>query len=83
VTGDSALNEGEGRFDGGIGREAANEVLETGAGDEADRLKVVIEKKKKLGRYKDDNEKLAKYLTSQGFSWQLVKEELLMNRKDT
>ena len=70
-------------FKKGIGREAANEVLETGAGDEADRLKVVIEKKKRLGRYKDDNEKLAKYLTSQGFSWQLVKEELLTNREDT
>jgi regulatory protein len=70
-------------FGKGIGREVADEVLEKGAGEEADRLRAVIEKKLKLSRYKNDKSKLAKYLTSQGFSWQLVKQELdLKNFED-
>jgi regulatory protein len=70
-------------FGKGIGREVADEVLETGAGEEAERLKAIIEKKIKLSRYKNDKSKLAKYLTSQGFSWQLVKQELdLKNFED-
>lgn len=63
-------------FKKGIGRELADEVLADGAGNEADRLKAVIEKKQKLSRYKNDPDKLAKYLISQGFSWSLVKEQL-------
>lgn len=70
-------------FQKGISREVTDEVLETGAGDEALRLKAMIQKKQKLSRYKCEPEKLAKYLTSQGFSWQLVKQELFAKREDT
>jgi regulatory protein len=67
-------------FKKGIGRELVDETLEAGAGDEVERLKIMIEKKQKLSRYKNDPQKLAKYLTSQGFSWAIVKEELELNR---
>jgi regulatory protein len=70
-------------FKKGIDREVVEATLEQGAGDEIERLKTVIAKKHKLSRYKNDSEKLAKYLTSQGFSWQLVKAELLSSRKNT
>jgi regulatory protein len=70
-------------FKKGIGRELADETLVAAAGGEEDRLKAMIEKKRKLSRYKNDPEKLAKYLTSQGFNWQMVKQELLSNREDT
>jgi regulatory protein len=63
-------------FKKGIGREVVAETLEQGSGDEAARLKLLIEKKSKLSRYKNDKQKLAKYLTAQGFSWQAVKQEL-------
>jgi regulatory protein len=65
-----------GLFKKGIGRELVDETIDEGAGEEADRLKAMIEKKRKLSRYKNDPQKLMQYLVSQGFSWQLVKEEL-------
>jgi regulatory protein len=71
-------------FKKGIGRELADETLGEGtAGDEVERLRAMIEKKRRLSRYKNDPQKLAKYLTSQGFSWQSVKQELLSNQEDT
>jgi regulatory protein len=70
-------------FKKGIGREQADEAVETNTGDELARLKAMIEKKRKLSRYKNDPQKLAKYLTSQGFGWSLVKQELLSDREDT
>lgn len=66
-------------FKKGIGRETVDEVLEREEGDEDQRLKSLIAKKSKLSRYQNDPQKLAKYLTSQGFSWQLVKEQLRIN----
>jgi regulatory protein len=69
-------------FKKGIGREVTDEVLQTGAGDESERLKAMIEKKKKLSRYKNDQQKLMKYLVSQGFNWQMVKDELASNIPD-
>jgi regulatory protein len=69
-------------FGKGIGREVVDEVLETGAGEEAERLKAVIEKKIKLSRYKNDRQKLMQYLVAQGFSWQLVKENLSANSSE-
>lgn len=63
-------------FAKGISREDAEAAVEQGSGDEVLRLKAVIEKKSKLSRYKNDPPKLAKYLTSQGYSWQDVKEQL-------
>ncbi len=70
-------------FKKGIGRELADETMSQNAGGEEQRLKSVIEKKAKLSRYKNDPNKLAKYLTGQGFSWNLVKQELLSDREDT
>lgn len=69
-------------FKKGIGREAADEAFEENIGAEADRLKAMIEKKQKISRYKNDPDKLAKYLTSQGFSWAMVKEQLAPNKSE-
>ena len=63
----------------GISREMIDEVLMAG-GDETERLVALIAKKRKLPRYKNDELKLAKYLTSQGFSYQLVKETLKLHK---
>ncbi len=63
-------------FKKGISRELADNLLQTDEDDEAARLKIIIAKKQKLSRYKNDTQRLAKYLTSQGFSWPLVKEYL-------
>jgi len=43
----------------------------------------MIDKKRRLSRYKNDPQKLAKYLTAQGFSWQDVKQQLLSESEDT
>jgi regulatory protein len=59
----------------GIGREVTSEVLDNTV-DEAERLKIMIAKKQKLTRYKNDELKLTKYLTSQGFSYSSVKQAL-------
>jgi SOS response regulatory protein OraA/RecX len=42
----------------------------------------MIEKKRKLSRYKNDPQKLIQYLVGQGFSWQLVKEQLTSSTPD-
>lgn len=68
-------------FKKGISRETANEVLED-ASDESRRLRAMIEKKRRLSRYKNDSQKLMQYLVGQGFSWQLVKEELAEDSSD-
>jgi regulatory protein len=70
-------------FKKGIGRELADETMPESAGDESQRLKAMIDKKRRLSRYKNDPQKLAKYLTAQGFSWQEVKQQLLDEREDT
>lgn len=69
-------------FKKGIDRELADQTLQSGAGDETERLKAVIEKKAKLSRYKNDPQKLMQYLVSQGFSWQSVKQELAAHISD-
>jgi regulatory protein len=66
----------------GIGREAADESIDEGAGDESERLKAVIAKKRSLSRYKDDPQNLIKYLLGKGFSWQSVKEELASSQPE-
>ena len=63
-------------FKKGLSRELVDELLSAEPDDEAERLKLMIEKKAKLLRYRNDPQKLAKYLTSQGFNWQLVKQQL-------
>jgi regulatory protein len=70
-------------FRKGIGKEVVDESIPKSAGEETERLKGMIEKKRRLSRYKNDPQKLAKYLTSQGFSWQDVKDQLLAEREDT
>jgi regulatory protein len=65
-------------FKKGIGRELADQTVEEGAGDEAERLKAIVEKKRHLSRYKNDPQKLIQYLIGKGFSWQLVKEILAL-----
>jgi len=70
-------------FKKGIGRELADETMPESAGDESQRLKAMIDKKRRLTRYKNDPQKLAKYLTAQGFSWQDVKQQLLSESEDT
>lgn len=63
-------------FKKGINRELADELVAAEPADEVQRLQLMIEKKRKLLRYRNDPQKLARYLTSQGFSWQLVKQHL-------
>lgn len=63
-------------FKKGIDREIVEEIISVGAGDEAARLKLMIEKKQNLARYKNDPEKLKRYLVGQGFSWVDVKDAL-------
>ena len=63
-------------FKKGIGRELVDQVLDSGEGDEEQRLKALIEKKSKLSRYQKDPQKLAQYLVGQGFGWQEVKTAL-------
>lgn len=70
-----------GLFKKGLSRELIDELLAASPDDEAARLKVLIEKKRKAPRYRNDPLRLAKYLTSQGFSYSLVKEQL--NLKNT
>jgi regulatory protein len=69
-------------FKKGISREAINEVMEQGPDNEESRLKELIEKKQKSSRYQNDSLKLAKYLTSQGFSYYLVKKHLVNNEPE-
>lgn len=61
----------------GISREIINELTEAREKDEAQRLAELVAKKRKSSRYKNDPEKLARYLVQQGYSWSQVKEQLL------
>jgi regulatory protein len=69
-------------FSKGINRELINEILGGDEKDELTRLRELIAKKKKAARYKNDTEKLARYLVQQGFSWSLVKEQLLASHPE-
>jgi regulatory protein len=69
-------------FKKGINREVVDEVIEQSAGDETSRLQILVEKKAKLPRYKNDQQKLAQYLTSQGFSYSAVREALKINQPE-
>jgi len=69
-------------FKKGISQELADEVIPQSAGGEEQRLKQLIDKKIKLSRYRNDPEKLMRYLVGQGFRWQLVKDALAADRPD-
>ena len=66
-------------FKKGLGREMIDELMESQAKDEDQRLKNLISKKRKSSRYKNDPKKLAQYLVAQGFSYGLVKEILSLD----
>lgn len=68
-------------FKKGLSRELVDELLSDEA-DETERLKLVITKKRRLPRYRNDPQKLAQYLVQQGFSWQLVKTILNIKYRD-
>ncbi len=69
-------------FKKGIGRELVEEVLRADENDESQRLEQMIAKKQKLNRYRDDPQKLARYLTSQGFQWSDIKIALKLGITD-
>ena len=62
-------------FSKGIDREVIEEVLESGNGEQ-ERLKILIAKKQKIPRYKNNEVKLKQYLVGQGYGYQLIKETL-------
>lgn len=68
-------------FSKGVSREVIDEVLEA-SNNEEQRLKKLVAKKRQSLRYKNDDLKLAKYLTSQGFSYGLVREVLKVEGSD-
>lgn len=57
----------------GLDRELVDRLVQEAGGTESARLKELVAKKQKLSRYVKDPLKLTKYLTSQGFDYQLVK----------
>lgn len=66
----------------GVNREVVGLLFEEQGDDEAVRLRSIIAKKQKLSRYQKDPAKLIQYLTSQGFSYSLVKQELQLNNPE-
>ena len=66
-------------FKKGLSRQDVARVMEGQEESEYERLKLLISKKSRLPRYQNDPQKLAKYLVSQGFSWQDVKEALALD----
>ena len=69
-------------FKKGLDRELIDELLAAEEDDEAARLKMLIDKKRHQPRYRNDPQKLAQYLTRQGFSWQLVKQQMSMDAQE-
>lgn len=69
-------------FRKGLDRELVDELLAVEANDELGRLKALIDKKRRLPRYRDDPRKLTEYLLRQGFNWGLVKEALKIDHSD-
>lgn len=57
----------------GVGREIIGETLQKDSEQERQLLKELIEKKRRLSRYKDDEMKLKQYLLRQGFSYDDIK----------
>jgi len=60
----------------GVGREVISENLQKDSEQERLLLKEVIEKKRRLSRYKNDEMKLKQYLVRQGFSYDDIKSVL-------
>ncbi|OGL36661.1 hypothetical protein A3E49_01290 [Candidatus Saccharibacteria bacterium RIFCSPHIGHO2_12_FULL_49_19] len=60
----------------GLDRELVDELMADQNDDELKRLKKLVAKKRQSARYKNDELKLAKYLTSQGFGYSQVRDAL-------
>src|SRR3990167_8621706 len=56
-------------FKKGLNRELVDELLAAEPDDEIERLKLIIGKKRRLPRYRNDPDKLKQYLAHQGFSF--------------
>ena len=69
-------------FKKGLAREMIDELMGDGEESEEERLKALVAKKRKSSRYKNDPQKLTKYLTTQGFSYGLVKEILSLDSSE-
>jgi regulatory protein len=70
-------------FKKGISRDVVEGTIETDADGEEERLRLLAAKKSHLARYRDDPYKLAKYLVTQGFDYQLVKQVLALNQPES
>lgn len=57
----------------GVGREVIAATLQKDDGDELDRLRALVEKKKDLSRYKNDEQKFKMFLLRRGFSYEDIK----------
>lgn len=57
----------------GVSREVISETLRSDSGDERSRLRELIAKKRKLSRYKNDEQKFKMFLLRQGFSYDDIK----------
>lgn len=57
----------------GVGREAIAETLQKDSEQERERLKALIEKKRHLTRYKNDEQKFKQFLLRQGFGYGDIK----------
>lgn len=60
----------------GVSGEQLDTAMENEEIDEDQALREIVAKKRKLSRYQNDDLKLARYLTSQGFSYDKVREAL-------
>jgi regulatory protein len=63
-------------FQKGISRDVAEQVMQSESDDELERLMILIAKKSKSSRYKNDPLKFKQYLARQGFGYDLITEAL-------
>lgn len=66
----------------GVSRELAAEATKENE-DEISRLQQIVDKKMKMKRYKEDPQKLMRYLAAQGFGYSDIKSVLLADLDDT
>ena len=57
----------------GVGRETISETLQKDTHDELKRLKMLVDKKRNLNRYKNDDQKFKMFLLRQGFNYDDIK----------
>jgi len=69
-------------FKKGLTRELIDELMHGGGENEEQRLKELVAKKRRSSRYKNDPQKLAQYLVTQGFNWQDVKRALAIDQPE-